>query len=128
MEFCQQAVKNYNQFKHTVWKGDLFRLLNPQENPLAALMYVSKDKSSAIMFNFSVSTRLANTETPLPIPLAGLDAAKKYRVKEINLYPGSRSPFKDDQEYSGDFLMKAGINPHVNGRRQSVVLSIEEIH
>jgi alpha-galactosidase len=127
MAFCQQAVKNYNVFKHTVWQGDLYRLLNPHENPLASLMYVSKDKSSAIMFNLLVSTRVASTVTALPVILAGLDAAKKYRVKEINLYPGSRSPFDESIVYSGDFLMKVGINPQVNGRRQSVVLQIDEV-
>jgi len=126
LAFCQQAVKNYNFFKHTVWQGDLYRLLNPHENRLASLMYVSKDQSNAIMFNLMVNTRVAITATALPVQLAGLDPAKKYHVKEINLYPGTRSPLDENKVYSGDFLMKVGINPQVNGRRQSVVLEIDE--
>jgi len=126
LAFCQQAVKNYNSFKHTVWQGDLYRLLNPHENRLASLMYVSKDQSNAIMFNLMVNTRVGITATALPVQLAGLDPAKKYHVKEINLYPGTRSPLDENKVYSGDFLMKVGINPQVNGRRQSVVLEIDE--
>jgi alpha-galactosidase len=126
LAFCQDALKNYNSFKHTVWQGDLYRLLNPHENRLASLMYVSKDKGSSIMFNLLVNTRVAITATELPVQLAGLDAAKKYRVKEINLYPGTSSLLDENMIYSGDFLMKVGINPGVNGRRQSVVLEIKE--
>ncbi|HTE11398.1 MAG TPA: alpha-galactosidase, partial [Chitinophagaceae bacterium] len=126
MAFCQQAVKNYNSFKHTVWQGDLYRLLNPHENRLASLMYVSKDQNTAVMFNLLVNTRVAITATELPVQLAGLDAGKKYHVKEINLYPGTSSPVDENKIYSGDFLMKVGINPHVNDRRQSVVLEINE--
>ena len=122
--FCQQAVKNYNSFKHTVWQGDLYRLLNPHENRLASLMYVSKDQNNAIMFNLMVNNRVAITATALPVQLAGLDPAKKYHVKELNLYPGTSSPLDENKAYSGDFLMKVGINPQVNGRRQSVVLEI----
>ena len=89
-------------------------------------MYVSKDQSSAVMFNLLVSTRVMSTATELPILLAGLDASKKYRIKEINLYSGDKSPLDDNKIYSGDFLMKVGINPQVNGNRQSVVLQIDE--
>ena len=126
MAFCQQAIKNYNAFKHIVWQGDLYRLLNPHENPLASLMYVSKDQSSAVMFNLLVNTRVAITATELPVQLAGLDPSRKYRVKEINVYPGVSPALDENIIYSGDFLMKVGLNPHVNGRRQSVVLQIDE--
>lgn len=126
LAFCQQAVKNYNSFKHTVWRGDLYRLLNPHENRLASLMYVSKDQNNAIMFNLMVNNRVAITATALPVQLAGLDPAKKYRVRELNLYPGTSSPLDENKVYSGDFLMKVGINPQVNSRRQSVVLEINE--
>ena len=126
LAFCQQAVKNYNSFKHTVWRGDLYRLLNPHENRLASLMYVSKDQNNAIMFNLMVNNRVAITATALPVQLAGLDPAKKYRVRELNLYPGTSSPLDENKVYSGDFLMKVGINPQLNSRRQSVVLEINE--
>jgi len=105
----------------------MYRLLDPHENCLASVVYVGKDKSNAVMFNLSVSTRVANTATELPVHLQGLDAAKKYQVKEINLYPGSHSQLDESAIYSGDFLMKTGINPHVHGSRQSVVLQITQV-
>ena len=127
LAFCRQAVINYNHFKHIVWHGDLFRLLNPHENNLASLSYVSKDKTSAVMFNLLVSSRVMQTATPLPIALAGLNPAASYSVEEINLYPGTRTPFEGKQAYSGDFLMKVGVNPHVTANRQSVILLLKEV-
>ena len=63
LAFCQLAVKNYQLFRHTVWQGDLYRLLNPHENSLASLMYVSKDRAKAIMFNLLADNRVSNTAT-----------------------------------------------------------------
>ncbi|MDE3248206.1 MAG: alpha-galactosidase [Bacteroidota bacterium] len=127
LSFCQQAVKNYKDFKEIVWKGDLYRLLNPHENKLASLMYVNKEKSRAIMFSYLVDNRLALTATQLPVRLEGLDPAKTYTIKELNLFPGTRTVLNEDLHYSGDFLMKAGLNPHVNANRASVVLEINEV-
>jgi len=67
------------------------------------------------------------TATPRPIQLNGLDPAKKYAVKEINLFPGTQSSIKPGVIYTGDYLMSIGINPDVNQRRSSVVLDIEEV-
>ncbi|WP_223833857.1 GH36 C-terminal domain-containing protein [Spirosoma profusum] len=56
--------------------------------------------------------------------MAGLDPAAKYRVSEINLFPGTKSTLEDGKVYSGTFLMNVGINPNVNARRASVVLQL----
>jgi alpha-galactosidase len=48
-------------------------------------------------------------------------------VKELNLYPGSKSAIDETKTYSGDFLMKIGFNPVVNSGRTSVVLQFQEI-
>lgn len=61
-----------------------------------------------------------------PVRLQGLDPAKYYRVNEINLAETVRSPVDSAAVYSGDFLMKVGINLSVNNRRTSVVLRINE--
>lgn len=79
------------------------------------------------MFNYLVNNRYKITATNRPVLLEGLDAQKKYRVKEINIYPGTKSSINTEQVYSGDFLMKAGINPDVNLQRTSVVVEIEEL-
>jgi alpha-galactosidase len=125
--FCKQAISNYNSFKDIVWHGDMFRLVNPYENHIAALMYVNPTKSKAVVFNYLVNNRFHIIATERPVVLNGLDPKKKYTVKEINMYPGVASKIASDKVYTGDFLMKAGINPHVSLRRTSVVLEINEV-
>ena len=125
--FCKQAISNYNSFKDIVWHGDMFRLVNPHENDIAALMYVNENKSKAIVFNYLVNNRFSITATKQPVVLNGLDPKKKYAVKEINLYPGISSSIKGENIFTGDFLMKVGFNPHVTLQRTSVVLEISEV-
>jgi alpha-galactosidase len=125
--FCKQAIINYNSFKDVVWHGAMYRLVNPHENDIAALMYVNPDKSKAIVFNYLVNNRYAITATERPVVLNGLNPKKKYTVKEINLYPGVSSTIASDKVYTGDFLMKAGFNPNVNLKRTSVLLEVNEV-
>src|SRR6478609_1159254 len=124
--FCSQAVSCYNTFKDIVWHGDLFRLVNPHKNAIASLMYVDQNKSKAIVFNYLVNSRYNANTNEQPIKLNGLVANKNYTVKEINLYPNTKSPIQSDKIYSGDFLMKVGINPEINSGRLSVILEINE--
>jgi alpha-galactosidase len=126
LQFCKEAVSNYHSFKEVVWHGDLYRLVNPHKDDFSALMFVEEDKSRAIVFSYLVNNRYKLTATEEPVKLDGLDAQKKYRVKEINLFPGTRSRINPDLVYSGDFLMKVGINPAISLRRTSVVLEITE--
>ena len=78
------------------------------------------------MFNYLVNNRY-DEGSKGPVLLKGLDPAKKYSVKEINLYPGNSSNIKGDEVFSGDFLMKIGFNPEVNSGRSSVVLQLDEL-
>jgi alpha-galactosidase len=121
--FCKEAIKNYHSFKDIVWHGDLYRLANPYKNDIAALMYVKEDKSKAIIFNYLVNNQKSFSGTKT-IRLDGLDANKQYRVKEINLYPGSKSRINTEKIYSGDFLMKSGIDTFVSTENPSVILEL----
>ena len=123
LQFSQQAVANYNAVKDIIFQGDLFRLVDPKKNDYAALMYATKSKSKAVLFAYLVGNRNGDG-SDTPIRLKGLDATKNYKVKELNLYPGTKSAIKEDQVYSGEYLMMAGFNPVVNARRTSVVLEI----
>ncbi|MEI6950552.1 alpha-galactosidase [Paraflavisolibacter sp. H34] len=125
--FAQEAVRRYHSFKDIVWQGDQYRLASPHEGPLAALMYVDAAKSNAIVFHYLVSNRFLQTATELPVKYNGLDPEKKYTVTEINLYPGTKSTIDSARVYTGDFLMKVGINPDVRGARTSVVLQVKEV-
>ena len=125
-QFCKQSISNYHSFKDLVWHGDQYRLVNPYENDIASIMYVGKDKTKAVVFNYLVNNRFNITATKRPVVLNGLDPNKKYTVKEINVYPGTESSLKSEAVFSGDFLMKAGFNPDVNLKRTSVILEITE--
>ncbi len=125
--FCQQAIQNYNSFKDVVWHGDLYRLVDPFKNTQASLMYVDKNKSRAVMFSYLVSNRFMINPRENPVRLAGLDAAKTYRVKELNLYPGAKPSMDESKTYSGDFLMTVGINPELTQERMSIVLEITDV-
>jgi alpha-galactosidase len=126
LQFCQQAVKNYNSIKEVVWHGDLFRLASPLENDFASLMYVNEAQNRAVMFNYQTGTRYGSG-TGSPIKLKGLNPDKKYRLQELNLFPDTRTAIKEDAVYSGDYLMTIGFNPVLNTRRTSVVLELTQI-
>jgi alpha-galactosidase len=121
LEFCKTAVKTYDGLKPVIWQGQQYRLLNPRENSVASVMYVDPAKTSAVMFNYLVNYRY-DQGTKNPVKLKGLDPSKKYKLTEVNLYPGKSSNIDSKQIYSGDYLMKVGFNPNVNADRASVVV------
>ena len=125
LAFCQDAIKNYKTYSEAIWHGSQYRLQSPWDNDAASIMYVDDAKSRGIMFNYLINNRY-HTGTYTPIKLKGLDPNKKYSIKEINLYPGTRSNLKDGV-YSGDYLMTIGINPQVREGRTSVVVGIAEV-
>ncbi|HCL83118.1 MAG TPA: alpha-galactosidase [Chitinophagaceae bacterium] len=126
LSFCQQAIKNYDSLKQIIWHGDQYRLSDPLNHAVASVIYVDETKSSAVMFNYLVNYRY-DEKSRVPIRLKGLDAVKKYRITETNLYPGTNSTLEENGIYTGDFLMQIGFNPVVNANRTSVVLKIEEV-
>ncbi len=127
LKSAQLAIADYNRVKDVVMYGDLYRLINPFENDFASLMFVNEQQSRSVMFNYLTSNRFNFNFTITPIKLAGLARDKKYKIKELNLYPGTRSTVDETATYSGDFLMTVGYNPNIDLRRLSVVLEINEV-
>ncbi|QNL49561.1 alpha-galactosidase [Olivibacter sp. SDN3] len=125
LAFCQEAIKNYNELKPTIWQGDQYRLADPRSQDYASICYVNEERSEGVMFNYQVNYR-QNKGSIVPIKLQGLDPQKQYRLEEINLYKQSQSPINSQELYSGEFLMKVGFNPQLDNNRTSVVLKISE--
>lgn len=125
LTFGKQSLKVYDSISPLVWHGDLYRLADPKENNIASLMYVDDKKSQAVVFNYLTNFRYLLGATIDPVKLSGLDPARKYRVREMNLYPGQKSVLPEGNMYSGEFLMTIGINPEMGQRRSSVVLLVE---
>lgn len=126
LKFCQDAITAYNFLKPVIWQGDQYRLSDPRKESVASIMYVDSLRSTGVMFNYLVNYRYGEG-SKFPILLKGLDPAKKYQLKEINLYPGMRSVINNEKTYSGDFLMRIGFNPQVNASHTSVVVQINEV-
>ena len=126
LQFCQDAIKTYNGLKSLIFKGDQYRLSNPRESVLASMAYVDESKSSGVIFNYLVNNRYGSN-SKVPVKMKGLDPAKKYRITELNMYPGKKSTIDASKVYSGDFLMTIGFNPDVNTSRTSVILKIDAV-
>lgn len=127
LAFCQNAVKIYNSLKNIIWQGDQYRLSDPREEAVASVAFISKDKSSGVLFNYLVGNRYGDGSI-YPIQLKGLEPKALYSLEEINLYPGTSSSIDPERKYSGEFLMTVGFNPVVNSGRTSVVLKLTKIN
>ena len=129
LQFCQNAVQAYElsvKPDHLAG-GSIQRLSDPQPaQNVASIMYVDQARSHAILFNYLVNYRY-NQGSKEPIRLKGLDPGKKYRLKEINIYPGSRSDLTGEKTYSGNFLMTIGFDPGINTDRTSSVITISDL-
>lgn len=125
LTFSQQVVKAYKRISPVIWQGDLYRLISPYDEHRAVLMYVNKNKSQSILFAYNLHSRFQ--EKFLPVQLKGLDPQKQYKITEINLMPGKQSGFQvNGNTYSGEYLMKAGINVSTDQELTSAVFEISE--
>ena len=127
MKYCQEAVANYKRLKGTILDGYLYRLVSPYETNHSSVMYVDKAKSKSVLFAYDIHPRFG--EKTFPVKLQGLDPNKKYKVQEINLMPGQKSTLvTDGGTFSGDFLMKIGMNVFSTAHARSKVIELTEVH
>ncbi|MGN6180209.1 MAG: alpha-galactosidase [Mucilaginibacter sp.] len=126
LQFCKSAIQTYDGLKQIIWHGQQYRLSDPRKSNVASVMYVDSAKASAVMFNYLVNYRYDQGQKT-PIKLKGIDPAKRYKLTEINLYPGRESAISSQSVYSGDFLMKIGFNPIVDAGRPSVVITVNAV-
>jgi alpha-galactosidase len=125
LKFSQQAVENYKRFNDIIWFGDLYRLISPYEENRAVLMYANEQKNKAVLFAYNLQTRRLNLG---PVKLQGLDADKNYKIEETNLYPGVKGICPESGKiFSGDYLMKVGLNVSNNRSLTSCIIEITEV-
>lgn len=124
--FAEEAIKNYKEsVRPLVTTGDLFRLKSPyDEGGWSSQMYVSKDKSSAVLFAFSLEPHLRGIYPT--VRLNGLAAGKKYEVTEINKNGVSRF-WGDGQVFSAGYLMNVGLELRIGNQYDSAVFILKEI-
>jgi alpha-galactosidase len=89
------------------------------------VMYVNEAKSKAVLYNYHLNTRRQDIFNR--VKLQGLDASKKYRLREINLFPGTKSAQPDNEKVlTGEYLMNVGLNLSP-GRVQPLTSSVYEL-
>lgn len=121
--YCQNAVANWTRLKKVILDGDQYRLVSPYDGNHMSLMYTSPDKNKAVLYTYDIHPRFG--EKLLPVKLQGLDVKKMYKVKEINLMPNSKSNLAaNENTYSGDYLMKVGINAFTTNQAFSRVIEL----
>jgi alpha-galactosidase len=104
-----------------VGQGDLYRLDSPYTGPRASLGYVAADRASAVYFVYQL-----RESTPAPIRLRGLDPARRYRVRELNLGPGAKSRLEiDGRSLEGAALMTRGFASPLRRPLESAVIYLE---
>mgnify|MGYP002644399608 CR=1 FL=1 len=109
LTYCQTAVANWKRLQNAIMDGDQYRLVSPYEENHMALNYVSKDANKAVLFAYDIHPRFQ--EKLMAVKLQGLDPDKQYKVEEINLMPAATSRLEANGKiYSGDYLMKVGLN------------------
>ena len=121
--YCRQAVTNWNRLKPAILDGTQYRLVSPYESNHLAVNYVNEQADKAVIFAYDIHPRFQ--EKLLPVKVQGLDANKMYKVEEINLMPGAKPTVKaHGKTFSGDYLMKIGLDLFGTGSMQSRVVEL----
>lgn len=123
--FARKAIATYKDIRPVVQQGDLYRLISPYDDKgVASLLYATPSKDRAVFFAFKT---MHNTNQILPrFKMAGLDAEKKYQVKELN--PLNDKPITlDGKTFTGAMLMSEGIELPLATEYSSRVLELVEV-
>lgn len=121
MRQIASAVALYkSRLRPLVSQGDLYRLESPYGGPRAVLELVSPDRSHAVLFVYQLEAGAS-----LPVRLAGLDPRARYRVREVNLAPGTESDLAGQETlHQGAELAQGGLVPPLVAQFSSAVIEL----
>ena len=126
-EYCRTAVANYNRLKKVILDGDFYRLISPYETNHTSVMHVDESQNKAVVYAYDIFPRYG--ENTYAVKLQGLNPSKDYRIEEINLMPNSKSRLAANGKiYSGDFLMKIGLNLFTTSKLNSRILELTAVN
>lgn len=120
--FAKRAVADYKRLRPVIQQGDLYRLVSPWDNNYASLMYVSDDKSRAVVFVYGLN-RFILADYPTPLPLQGLDPGKRYKITEINKEKRDHSRV-NGKTLGGTALLGMGLPIKLEGDYDSAVFEL----
>jgi alpha-galactosidase len=116
---CAGAITAYKRVRDVTQLGDLYRLERPHEAPRGALNFVSSDRLRAVVFLFQLKDGQA-----LPVRPQGLDATRRYIVRELNPAPGRALLAADGKSMTGKVLMRDGIIPSCSRALEACVIEL----
>ena len=89
-------------------------------------MYVTPARDHAIVFGYI--TRFHSRSDYMTVKLAGLDPAKTYKVTEINQEDPKKKLFGGSgKTFSGDYLIKRGVQLKIRLLHESAMLEVSEV-
>ena len=95
-EIVRNQVRQYHKYYHLIQSGDLYRLIDPNDDPYkCAWSFVAPDKSEVLA---AAVIMRENHKTRIVLKLAGLEKNRYYRNEG------------NGEIYSGALLMNAGID------------------
>jgi alpha-galactosidase len=103
---CAGAIRAYKQIREVTHLGEMYRLERPHEAARGALNFVSPDRTRAVVFVFQLRDAPAT-----PVRPEGLDAAKRYTLRELNPAPGRPPLPLEGKTFTGEELMRDGLSP-----------------
>ena len=104
---CRKAIAEYKEIRPVVQFGDLYRLVSPYDRQgVASLMYVNETKTQSVFFWWKTES-MQNEHLPR-VKMAGLDAHKLYKVRELNRID-LRPMDVEGKTFSGAYLMSHGL-------------------
>ena len=119
---ADRCITSYKGYRDIVFNGDLYRLGSPYDGDFYGLMYVSEDKSRAVVFTYCL--RYQNRAVGSHVfRLQGLDPSKNYKVTEQNV--DNSCWWGNGKTFSGAFLQEGGFNPKLLKTNTSAVFILE---
>ena len=120
--FASRCIESYKQYRDLVFEGDLYRLEDPWNSNLYAIIYVSEEKDRAVLFTYNTEFRSRDRNVPV-IKLQGLDPGKTYKVTELNT--DKSYWWGNAGRYKGEYLMTEGIDLNFRRMFDSAVFYLE---
>ena len=119
---ADRCISSYKQYRDLVFSGNVYRLASPYDGSYYGLMYVSEDKSRAVVFTYCIHYEPRNVGGK-SFKLRGLDPSRTYRVTEQNVNRGCW--WGNGQSFSGQFLSSGAFNPVLPQLYSSAVFLLE---
>ena len=115
-DIARKKIAQYRTIRETTHKGDVFRLVSPYEANQSILQYVSKDRTSAVIFQYRLAeypdnARPDTRRSPL-VKLRGLRSDAQYKIDGFN------------KTFSGAYLMETGIILPLKGAFKSRIYTV----